>query len=62
MVSQMNQRMFEAVDSFKYTDGLIIDMRFTVWWMDKQFGKRHLEFYANEDIYTIDDAYRCCPN
>jgi len=60
--NQMNQKMFEAIDSLKNTDGLVIDMRYTfggyIWntWPEA-FG-----ILANETIYCMMDAFRCGPS
>ena len=62
MFTQMNQRMFEAIDSLKNTDGLIIDMRFANGGFISQVWQEAFGILANENIYTLMDAFRCSPN
>lgn len=60
--TQMNQKMFEAVDALKNTDGLIIDMRYTYGGYINNIWQEAFEILSNEVIYTLMGAVRCSPN
>lgn len=59
--AQMNQKMFEAVDSLKDTDGLIIDMRYTYGGSIDNLWQKAFGILSNEVLYTMMDAFRCGP-
>jgi hypothetical protein len=60
--NQMNNKIRVAIDSLKNTDGLIIDMRHTYGGWGPQIWQEAFGILANDDIYIMQDAFRCSPN
>lgn len=58
---QMNQKMFEAINSLKNTDGLIIDMRYTYGGWTYNIWPQAFQILTNENKYPLSDALRCSP-